>query len=71
VPKDHDILVADNSTLLHEMVHQFCFERGEYARHDGEPWRRKIMRLTPLLGGEPIWAGRSTTVRRKGRVVRI
>jgi hypothetical protein len=71
IPKDHKVLVADNATLLHEMVHQFLFERGEYAAHNGAPWRREIMRLTPLLpGGREIWAGASKTVRRDGRVVR-
>ena len=29
VPKLHGTLLADNNTLLHEMVHQFLFERGE------------------------------------------
>jgi hypothetical protein len=32
IPKDHDSLVADNNTLLHEMVHQFLVERGEYSK---------------------------------------
>src|SRR6266404_435299 len=44
VPKQHSRLLADNGTLLHEMVHQFLFERGEYPSHDGWPWRREIMR---------------------------
>ena len=71
VPKDHERLVADNNTLLHEMVHQFLFERGEYAAHDGEPWRREIMRLTKIITGRDIWAGRSKTARSNGRVIRI
>jgi hypothetical protein len=71
VPKAHKSLLADNGTLLHEMVHQFLFERGEYPSHDGEPWRREIMRLTRQITGEQIWAGRSITVRRDKRVVRI
>jgi len=71
VPKNHKRLVADNNTLLHEMVHQFLFERGEYAAHDGQPWRREIMRLTKIITGKEIWAGRSKTARRDGRVVRI
>jgi hypothetical protein len=64
-------LLADNNTLLHEMVHQFLFERGECAGHDGAPWRREIMRLTKQISGKDIWAGPSKTVRRDGAVVRI
>jgi len=71
VPKHHKSLLADNDTLLHEMVHQFLFKRGEYPSHDGEPWRREIMRLTKQIAGREIWAGRSVTVRRDKRVVRI
>ena len=71
VPKAHNSLLADNGTLLHEMVHQFLFERGEHAGHDGEPWRREIMRLTKQITDREIWAGRSMTVRRDKRVVRI
>ena len=71
VPKHHKNLLADNDTLLHEMVHQFLFERGEYAGHDGHSWRREIMRLTKQIAGREIWAGRSMTVRRDKRVVRI
>jgi hypothetical protein len=71
VPKVHKSLLADNGTLLHEMVHQFLFERGEHAGHDGEPWRREIMRLTKQITDREIWAGRSVTVRRDKRVVRI
>jgi hypothetical protein len=25
----YKVLVADNNTLIHEMLHQFLFERGE------------------------------------------
>ena len=71
VPKAHKSLLADNGTLLHEMVHQFLFERGEHAGHDGEPWRREIMRLTKQITDREIWAGRSMTVRQDKRVVRI
>lgn len=63
VPKDHNDLLADNNTLLHEMIHQFLFERGEDAAHAGTGWRREIMRLNKLITGRDIWAGRSTTVR--------
>jgi hypothetical protein len=70
-------LVADNNTLLHEMVHQALQQRGEYAKHAGEPWCREIMRLTKLITGKNIWAGRSVTKRVEGadgklsKVVRI
>ena len=64
-------LLADNNSLLHEMVHQFLFERGENAAHLSPGWRREIMRLTKQIIGKTIWAGPSTTVRREGRVTRI
>src|SRR5215471_14343872 len=51
VPKDHKSLVADNDTLLHEMVHQSLFERGEDAAHLSKGWRREIMRITKLITG--------------------
>ncbi len=47
-------LAADAGTLLHEMIHQFLFERGEYPSHDGAPWRREIMRLTKLINGKEV-----------------
>jgi hypothetical protein len=64
-------LVADNGTLLHEMLHQYLFERGENSAHAGAPWRREIMRLTKLITGETVWAGPSKTVRRDGHMVRV
>jgi hypothetical protein len=70
VPSCYKQLLADNATLLHEMIRQHLFERGEYAGHDGEPWRRELMRLNRLLTGMEIWAGRSKTMRRDGKVVR-
>jgi hypothetical protein len=57
LPHQHHFLVGDNGTLLHEMVHQFLFERGEYPSHDGEGWRREIMRLNKAISGADIWAG--------------
>lgn len=66
VPKDHNHLLADNDTLLHEMVHQCLNERGAPAGHDSEGWRREIMRLNKLIAGREIWAGRSTTKRVEG-----
>lgn len=71
VPKFHNELLADNNTLLHEMIHQWLNERGEDAAHASDGWRREIMRLHSEITGTQIWAGRSTTVRRDGRVVRI
>jgi hypothetical protein len=77
VPKDHGALLADNNALLHEMIHQLLFERGEPAGHDSEGWRREIMRLNKLITGKEIWAGRSMTKRVAGadgtlsKVVRI
>ena len=32
IPQFKKVLLADNNTLLHEMVHQFCFERGARMR---------------------------------------
>jgi hypothetical protein len=46
VPSQHKSLLADNNTLVHEMVHQFLFERGEDGTHSSAGWRREIMRLT-------------------------
>jgi hypothetical protein len=71
VPKDHAQLLADNCTLLHEMVHQFLFERGEYPSHDGAGWRREIMRLNKQITGAEIWAGRSVIRRIGGKPTRI
>jgi hypothetical protein len=71
VPKHHQTLVADNNTLLHEMVHQFLHERGEYSKHNGAPWRREIMRITKLINGADIWAGASKSVRQGDNVKRM
>jgi hypothetical protein len=57
VPSDHISLLADNNTLLHEMVHQCLFEAGEDAAHASDGWRREIMRLNKLMTGKTIWAG--------------
>jgi hypothetical protein len=67
-PSDHNVLVADRGTLLHEMIHQFLFERGADPTHTG--WRHEIMRLDHMLTGEQIWAGPSRTMRIEGKVVR-
>lgn len=50
VPHAGETLVADRSVLLHEMAHAWLFQRGENSAHDGEPWRREIMRLSALAG---------------------
>jgi hypothetical protein len=71
VPKRHNVLLADNDTLLHEMIHQCLFENGERAEHASEGWRREIMRLHRKITGRSIWAGRSTTKRIDDKVVRI
>jgi hypothetical protein len=58
IPQVGKVLIADNASLLHEMVHQRLFERGEDGSHAGEGWRREIMRINLLLpGGQAIWAG--------------
>jgi hypothetical protein len=71
VPRDHNFLVGDNATLLHEMVHQCLNERGENAKHACDGWRREIMRLHQAITGSEIWAGRSKTMRQNGKVVRL
>jgi hypothetical protein len=71
VPKRHVRLLADNCTLLHEMVHQFLFEHGEDAAHLSKGWRREIMRLTKQIKGQEIWAGPSVIRRIDGKPTRI
>jgi hypothetical protein len=71
IPRQARRLLADNNTLLHEMVHQLCFERGEPAEHAGKPWRREIMRLTKVIAGKDIWAGHSTVRRIDGKPTRL
>jgi hypothetical protein len=71
LPNQGGHLIADNNTLLREMLHQYLFERGEDPVHMGEPWRREIMRLTKLIAGTTIWAGPSKVVRQSGKATRI
>jgi hypothetical protein len=66
VPRKGRRLVADNNSLLHEMIHQRLFEAGEDASHASEGWRREIMRLQEAMTGKPAWAGRQTTKRMPG-----
>jgi hypothetical protein len=62
---------TDNGTLLHEMVHQLLFERGEDAAHLSKGWRCEIMRITKLITGAEIWAGPSVVRRIDGRATRF
>jgi hypothetical protein len=66
-PKQGDLLVAKRGTLLHEMIHQLLFETNEETGHDGEPWRREIMRLHKEITGKEIWAGAYTVFKGKDR----
>jgi hypothetical protein len=66
-----DQLPANNGTLLHEVIHQGLFERGEPAGHSSEGWRREIVCLNLLLTSVEIWAGASKTAHRGGKVVHI
>ena len=63
VPRQAQSLVADNGTLLHEMVHQHLNQIGEDATHASAAWRREIMRLQSHITGTHIWAGRSMVKR--------
>jgi hypothetical protein len=67
VPSIGRVLVADRGTLLHEMVHQFLYESGENPNHNGEPWRREVMRLHQRLTGTEVWAGAPTVAKVNGR----
>jgi hypothetical protein len=64
-PRKGNVLVADRGVLLHEMIHQFLHESGEYARHDGGPWCREVMRLHRLLTGKDVWAGKYTVTKKR------
>ena len=55
--------------LLHEMTHTYLKQRGENAKHAGEPWCREVRRISKLMGRE-LWAGRTTTKRDGKRVFR-
>src|SRR5688572_25382525 len=56
VPKDGQKLVATNGVLLHEMIHQWCFEHALDPDHASQPWRDQIMRLHKQITGRTIWA---------------
>lgn len=72
-PRQALALVADNGTLLHEMVHQHLSEIGEDPKHVSAAWRREIMRLHQQITGTRIWAGRSMLMRDPAskRVIRV
>jgi hypothetical protein len=42
--------------LLHEMVHQLLFERGEPAGHASDGWRREIMRQMSHFAEKTLFA---------------
>jgi hypothetical protein len=76
VPRDEYVgrqypLLADNGTLLHEMVHQLLHERSEDAAHMSSGWRREIMRLNKQITGREIWAGPSVVRRINGKSTRL
>jgi hypothetical protein len=58
----YQVCPEQREVLLHEMVHQCLFERGQNPKHDGQPWCDEIMRISRLLG-RPIWAGKYTVIR--------
>jgi hypothetical protein len=59
-----------SDTLLHEMVHVQLLLKGEDPSHNGAPWCREIIRITPLLGLPPILAEPVKPSRDGKRVVR-
>jgi hypothetical protein len=64
-------LLADNCTLLHEMIHQYLFQGRNNPSHQSDGWRQEIMRLHYELTGKEIWAGRYATKRIDGKVARL
>jgi hypothetical protein len=71
VPQLHEVLLADNGVLLHEMVHQYLFESGKAPGHDSDGWRYEIMRITKQITGTDIWAGKSVVRRINGKPTRL
>ena len=70
VPSQHDTLVADRGTLLHEMIHQSLTETGRSPKHEHQPWCEEIMRLHFAITGKPIWAAPQTIAKRRDPVTR-
>jgi SprT-like family len=65
-------LIADRTTLLHEMIHQALVEQGVNPHHDKEPWRAEITRLhAALTGGEQLWCAFDQVRKVNGRSVRV
>jgi hypothetical protein len=65
-------LIADRTTLLHEMIHQTLVEQGVNPHHDKEPWRAEITRLHSVLtGGERLWCAFDQVRKVNGRSVRV
>src|SRR6266487_3044944 len=65
-------LIADRTTLLHEMIHQALVEQGINPHHDKEPWRAEITRLHAVLtGGERLWCAFDQVRKVNGRSVRV
>jgi hypothetical protein len=52
--------------LLHEMVHQALVESARDSKHDGQPWRDEIMRISRDHFGILFHAGRIKVTKEKG-----
>jgi hypothetical protein len=70
-PLDHDVLVADNGVLLHEMVHQHLIETGQNPHHAGQPWCDCVMRLNKQIAKKEIFASPTSVRKVDGRSVRL
>jgi hypothetical protein len=55
------------AVLLHEMLHQFLFERGDVPRghHQSQSWCDEVMRVSAMMGVK-VWAGKYTVIREGG-----
>lgn len=63
--------VAVSDTILHEMIHAKLVLQGAYPKHDGEPWRQEIIRLSPAVLGAPILAAAVKPRRVEGKMRRV
>jgi hypothetical protein len=64
-----------SDVLLHEMIHQALYQRGDDSEHNGRPWCDEIERLSPIVLGrtvkaEPVNPRRITLPDRTSKVVR-
>jgi len=50
IPNQSNQLLADNDTLLHEMLHAYLYQVGEPAAHEDLPWMREITRISAMRG---------------------